>query len=444
MSRPTGLPPRPVTGAYDQRGDSYRPLPPAPKLSYNDRNGGDSYNRNNGMHQFRGAAYPRNDENRPPGTVAYRGDPPSFPRGSGDSYRPPSSDFSFRQDAPQSIDLSRTHDSYRPSDATRRGPDRAARYGGLRQDTNRPGARGRGGYRGRAGYSKKAAERPFLQTNRAPTPELMACMDEVERHVPKYKAFEDLSDSEEVEMDVSDDENDKTYIEEEEQPKKKQARTELKASADGDSVPRWSNPDPYTALPPPDESLHKKKDVVKLIRKARVTASLNEATTTAAETDDFISFDFGDDLAAESDENVAVSDDDSVIEVSGAPTGPRNLTRSFSHREEVLGPRDAAKPQGLATPIGKPRVIDTSTDPDLGNRKRTYDDRIKGPSLIPKPTPRSPAGGKIVREWKSKAGIDDTPWLVDHSVTEKMGTWYVFSVVSCFHIILMPIGFIWR
>jgi non-canonical poly(A) RNA polymerase PAPD5/7 len=205
----------------------------------------------------------------------------------------------------------------------------------------------------------------------------MPGMEETEGTIPKYMALEDLSDSDEAEMDVSDDEGDKSDHEEEEQPKKKQVRTEAKVSADGDSVPRWSNPDPYTALPPPDESSHKKKDVVKLIRKARVTASLNEATKSAAETDDFISFDFGNDNIAGADEHAATSDDESVVEVPGASTGPRNGTRNYSHREEVLGPRDAARSLELTTPTGKSRAIDTSTDPDLGNRKRTHDDKIK-------------------------------------------------------------------
>ncbi|OBT77948.1 hypothetical protein VF21_04298 [Pseudogymnoascus sp. 05NY08] len=429
MSRPAGLPPRPVTAAYDLRsGNSYRPLPPPPKLSYDNQNRGDSSHRNDDTYRPRDSGHHRHDENRAPGTSAYRGDPPSFPRGGADSYRPPSSDFSFRRDAPETIDVARTHDSYRPSGATRHGQDRGPRHRDSRQDSSRQGARGRGGYRGRGGFSKKAAERPFLQTNRAPTPELMPGMDETVGTAPKYLAVEDMSDSEEADMDVSDDEDYKPEDDEEEQPKKKQVRTEVKASADGDSVPRWSNPDPYTALPPPDESSVKKKDVVKLIRKARVSAGLNDAAKTTAETDDFISFDFGDDnLGGDEDE----SDDESVVEVPGAPTGPRN--GNYSHREEVLGPRDAAKAQEVTTPTGKSRPIDTSTDPDLGNRKRTYDDKIKGPSLVPKPTPKGPATGNIVKEWKAKAGIDDTPWLANHYPSSKMGSWLHMEIMDFFH-----------
>ena len=153
-----------------------------------------------------------------------------------------------------------------------------------------------------------ASDRAFLKGNREPTPELMPGMDEEETGV-RFKPIEDVSDSEETEMDISDDENGAA-----EQPKKK-VRIVDKA-ADGDSVPRWSNPDPYTALPPPDESQRKKKDVVKLIRKARVETT-STSTTKVDPADDFISFDFGDEGdALQNDDH---SPDKSGMGVAGAP-----------------------------------------------------------------------------------------------------------------------------
>ena len=121
-------------------------------------------------------------------------------------------------------------------------------------------------------------------------------------------------------MDMSDDEN--------QHPKKKH-RIDSEA-ADGDSVPRWSNPDPYTALPPPDDSQRKKKDVVKLIRKARVETNSSTVNKIDA-ADDFISFDFGDEEDDQEEEEEEKDDDYVPIQsgagVAGAPTGPR-----FSHR----------------------------------------------------------------------------------------------------------------
>jgi non-canonical poly(A) RNA polymerase PAPD5/7 len=440
MSRPPGLPARPPNGPYDQRGNSYRPLPP-PANNYSSR---DSYGRNGDAHresdryQFRGNGYSNGDESRPPGTTSsnyHREKSPPSRFGGGDSYRPPSSDFSFRQEAPPSLDLSRTHDSYRPQlRPARQGPLRGnrrhdGRDGG--RDGNRYSERKRGGYQNRGGFSRKAAERPFLNTNRAPTPELMPGMDEADGHGTKYLAFEDLSDSEEAEMDLSSDDDGGSNTDE--QPNKKQARTEIKSAADGDSVPRWSNPDPYTALPPPDESRGKKKDVVKLIRKARVTATHDDSAMASAAADDFISFDFDEveeEEEVEEEGIVSGSDrEDSVTGVPGAPTGPRNDANSYSHRDAIHGkpePKPQQEPQHPETPKQKPFKMDITSNPDLGNRKRTHDDEIKGPSLVLKPAPKYAAKGHVLREWKCPVGSDPTPWcIVDHSATANMGFWHV-------------------
>jgi len=266
-------------------------------------------------------------------------------------------------------------------------------------------------------------------------------MDE-DAGIVRYKAVDDMSDSDEAEMDLSDDEND-----EDQQPRKKLARTENKA-ADGDSVPKWSNPDPYTALPPPDESQRKKKDVVKLIRKARVTAA-TENTVKPATTDDFISFDdLGDDQ--EMDNNI-IPTDEAGYGVPGAPTGPRGQQAQApnnSHlRENGTTQKHFEEPVGLSgrgpttstskiqielpnkPPAKLPKkpaaVIDLTSDPSLGNRKRNIRDEIKGPPIIHGPSgQKRPSDGKIVTSWKVKAGCSPTPWIeMDHSHTTNMGLW---------------------
>jgi non-canonical poly(A) RNA polymerase PAPD5/7 len=331
----------------------------------------------------------------------------------GDSYRPGGNggnDFTFRYDAPPGVDFSQG-DKYRPREDRRPRPRDARR--------NAPGGRGRGGYRGRG--PTKAADRPMLNSNRAPTPDLMPGMDEEDKSGVKFRAIEDMSDSDETDMDVSSDDEEK-----EEQPRKKQARTEAKKD-DGDSVPRWSNPDPYTALPPPDESQRKKKDVVKLIRKARVVPAADDAPKPEAAADDFISFDFGDDIMGEEDD--ATYEDG--VGVPGAPTGPR-----FSHRDHIQAQLPSTKPPHNTeydsptedvqkTPVSN----DQSRDSALGSRKRNANDEIKRDEPL-KPPPfiakfrssKQPVGGNINREWRVTATCDPTPWCqVDHSATENMG-----------------------
>lgn len=277
--------------------------------------------------------------------------------------------------------------------------------------------------------SRKAADRPFLSTNREKTPELMPGMDEAEEHLPKFRALDEAEA--ESEEEAGDSQEGSAAEEEEGQPKKKQARTTTSGAADGNSVPKWSNPDPYTALPCPDESAAKKKDVVKLIRKARISAG-HEVAKKTAETDDFISFNFDDDNGEDENEesekedsHMSISSDDEaeVVSKPAPPTGPK-ADKSFSHRDEVVGERPAAKAD-ILTPQPKPRALDTSTDPELGNRKRTIDDQIKGklPPMLPKPVSKYPPKGGIMSQWKPKDKLDPTPWLVDHSMTYNMADW---------------------
>lgn len=286
------------------------------------------------------------------------------------------------------------------------------------QDRNRRAGRGRGGARGRGTWSNKAADRPFLLSTRASTPELMPGMEEADGPAVKYRALEDLSDSDEADMDVSsDDENEREDLGSGEQPKKKQARTGLEKSADGESVPRWSNPDPYTVLPPPDESQRKKMDVVKLIRKARVVSSSESATKLEAVADDFISFDFDDEDKEDLDQSQDLTEEENGNGVPGAPKGPRG------HRY----PEDIRNLRGPNLMGVKPsrRELGTSSDSALGSRKRNYEDEIKDAPLLPiKPTSSRPVGGSILKAWQAVAGVSDTPWCtVDHAATENMGYW---------------------
>lgn len=352
-----------------------------------------------------------------------------------------SSSFDFRYEAPAGLDYN-APDRYRPA------PRNDNHKPAMRAANARGGARG--GYRGRGG-PRLAADRDFLKTNREPTPELMTGMDESVDSGAKYIAPDDVSDSEEEEMDISDNSDDEAQ-----EPKKKQARTTGKA-ADADSVPRWSNPDPYTALPPPDESRGKKKDVVKLIRKARVTTSTDHAAT-AATTDDFISLDFGDEEPDEEPEPPGIG-------VQGAPTGPREMYRT-ANQVSTIKPANSNLPRGPATqnapslpanpnkgkavgfevkarvkanaaPANKQNVVDLTSDPVLGSRKRTFDDEIKNLSNIQMPPavhdpnagkPGRPSNGKLLPGWVRSPGSPAAPWLsIDHSDSAGMGVWQVDS-----------------
>ncbi|KAL1986809.1 hypothetical protein VTN96DRAFT_5462 [Rasamsonia emersonii] len=224
------------------------------------------------------------------------------------------------------------------------------------------------------------SERPLLTTKRETTPEpLGAPKDGAEKAPLKFAPISELTDSDEAEMDVSSDEDGS-------RPPRKKRAVEKEQSAP--PAPKWSNPDPYYVLPPPDESQTKRPDVVKLIRKARVAAATTAPAVTrtdaVASNEDFISFDMEDE--DEEDE------EDEPEPPPNAPKGPKN-----ARPEE----RDGAS----------------------GKRKRTHDDEIKGYSKKANPfAGKFRSDGGILDQWKPRSSENGTPWLELMEPTLHLGT----------------------
>lgn len=198
----------------------------------------------------------------------------------------------------------------------------------------------------------------------------------------KFAPVSELSDSEEADMDVSDDSDD---YDDESHPRKRRAidpSFSSNAAPVEPPAPKWSNPDPYTVLPPPDESRSGKVDVVKLIRKSRVNAPESQSAKTDAVTtnEDFISLGgLGDE-----DEN----EDNETNAPENAPKGPR---------------RDM--------------------EPAPGSRKRTHEDELKGFSRkTGKPMSRYYPDASILDEWRKEPYQTGTPWLTLMPATLHPGT----------------------
>ncbi|KAF4591361.1 hypothetical protein GQ602_001660 [Ophiocordyceps camponoti-floridani] len=193
----------------------------------------------------------------------------------------------------------------------------------------------------------------------------------------KFRNLEDLSDDDEVDMEMSSQSS--SGGAKDHKPSAKRARTAAKP--DADAAPKWSNPDPYTALPCPDEtSTRPKRDVVKLIRKARLEEP-KPSTDAPAAAEDFIPFDMS-------------SDEDSKPEpkMSRAP----------------LSFRLPAKPPAPS----RSRALDLDDGSgDLGSRKRTADDRIKPPDYgQSRKAEFRPSKGLLLPEWQPVSGEDRCPW----------------------------------
>lgn len=178
----------------------------------------------------------------------------------------------------------------------------------------------------------------------------------------KFRDVANMTDSEEEEMSEDED------FEDENQPKRRKL---IATEPEPEPVARWSNPDPYTALPPAPDSNHKRVDVVKLIRKARVDDGPHQSTD--ANQADFISFE-------------ALNDDDLFAPPSNAPAGPRADEPTFhERREEIVGRKV----------LGKRKHDVYEDDALLGHANRT----------------RFHKSGKVLAAWQALAGISSTPWL---------------------------------
>jgi len=285
----------------------------------------------------------------------------TFTGGDGDSYRPGGarngnqSQFTFEHShaAPRfpPASSSNAHDSG-PAASRRR------RRGGA---SHRPDGRnqGNGPRRGRGGFKKTAPHERALLTHRdAGTPErALGVADGSNRfHNP-----DDMSDDEEADMDVESDQDGEAG----EAREAKTARTQSKR-ADGDSVPKWSNPDPYTVLPPPDETTGKKRDVVKLIRKTRnADAEKVVGHNSVAANDDFISF--------------GGDDDDEEEEEDEEPA--QGSLNEIAHIQSIVNRQQESVAEHRA-----PRA------PRVNNKRKA-------------------TSGGIVDEWLHTGNTSATPWL---------------------------------
>ncbi|KUI69648.1 Poly(A) RNA polymerase protein 2 [Cytospora mali] len=331
-------------------------------------------------------------------------------RGS-DSSRPPQGDFDFRIDKPNGVGDS--YSSYRPADSrSRNDPRGPARRFNQDRPTRPYGNRGRGG-----GFERRRPWKPFVASDRAilhttdnnkPTEDFAADAG----NGVTYRSIDQLSDSDEAEMDMSDSDDEPG------QPTTKRARTIANKIDDGDDAPKWSNPDPYTALPPVDDTDKKRKDVVQLIRKARMQPAGGSRTALPVDDEDFIRCDTPSEEEGEEDEEEFIDPltyKRGSSGAHGAPTGPRATG--------TLQPVTAATPGQVAASTAQPTLATNNTEKrvasaeltksyDLGSRKRTYDDVLKLPSHARlKPPPGRPAGGSLVGEWWPKKNENPCPWV---------------------------------
>lgn len=192
----------------------------------------------------------------------------------------------------------------------------------------------------------------------------------------KFRNLDEITDSEEEAMAVSEDEGDERGA--------KRARTAANDSNIEKAAPKWSNPDPYTSLPPLSDAdaNAKRTDVLKLIRKARVEAQ--NRTETVSNANDFISFDVDASELSDAQDSAEESVEQSMgtrMSLPGAPLPEAPAPAAEVKQERVLGKRKRGDTTGR-------QDLETQSDPFV------YSDKyVRG-------------------EWQAVPGKDPAPWLV--------------------------------
>ncbi|EXJ90525.1 hypothetical protein A1O1_03628 [Capronia coronata CBS 617.96] len=254
----------------------------------------------------------------------------------------------------------RDHDTRNDSADRRRPRNFNARHEATRRDRFR-----------RPPPPRTAAERPLFRLRH----EEVENASFLDPHADsKFRNLEELTDSDEEAMALSDDE--------EPERDTKRARVIEPDTAAVATVPKWSNPDPYTSLPPltAGESTAKHTDVLKLIRKARIDSSRSQ---TASSADDFISF-----------------------------------SREGSDAEDAAPPAASSTPPQLDGAMG----VQSSREEGSATEGKVLGKRKRGQTIGSQP-PRQSSHNKIYgdsrvqKRWAVVEGIALAPWL-----TESYGT----------------------
>lgn len=179
-----------------------------------------------------------------------------------------------------------------------------------------------------------------------------------------------VSSSEESDDDRAGDPNSSS----EEEGEIRRKRFKVDAPAPKPEAPKWSNPDPYSALPPTENIGAPKKDIVQVIRKAKnASAPKTDMSQGAAQNADFISFTFEDDV---SNDQVSIAHSDGYRSGpsprrSPSMSGEGSFNRNHTANGDDMPPlplKRSARDRRTAAP--RPQPIDlTDSGDDLPPRK---------------------------------------------------------------------------
>ncbi|RVX67258.1 hypothetical protein B0A52_09295 [Exophiala mesophila] len=254
-------------------------------------------------------------------------------------------------------------------------------------------------------YQRKVSDRPLLRINHdgPEDPSLLA------NTTAKFRAPDELTDSEEEEMAQSD--------EDDVQVPAKRPRVDA-GSNDDAQVSKWSNPDPYTSLPPVKavDAAAKRTDVLRLIRKARLESAGTSRTT--AQPDDFISFDMGNGDDA-SDAIPPPPPPHSIAQDMPPPPPPPMSMPSVPHASSLPSVMrfQSVKSSGEMTSDLKRKRLPTHAEPPrkMHSAHSMYSDAW------------------VQKRWIAAPGVEATPWFSGHDSSDLPGVALHKEIVEFYH-----------
>jgi non-canonical poly(A) RNA polymerase PAPD5/7 len=229
------------------------------------------------------------------------------------------------------------------------------------------------------------------------------------------------------------------------------------AAALAEEKPKWSNPDPYYLIPPLDESRGKRKDVVHLLRKAKVETEKSGGVTNAVSRNaDFIGFSDEDEqeFARDGLSEEGEIDSDQHMQPDGnrdsgaQPKTARNGTSatslqpaatlpapgsSFSHRQNLhqLSETNIMVAQDVAI---QPTPRQETADIDVLDEARALLQQYKEEATVQSQKQKNDAtqqgkkrkldaDGGITKPWTAKDRASSAPWHIDHSAASSTTFW---------------------
>lgn len=208
-------------------------------------------------------------------------------------------------------------------------------------------------------------------------------------------------------------------------------RTKIRSPTPEAARPKWSNPDPYTSLPPEGSQDGPKKDIVKLIRKAKGDTGKNDPANALKDSVDFISLnDASEEGEASEDYSRPAANGNHVT--SNPPKKSKNVTKPSFAEARYSRRRSSSSASSIGSMPAPPPGLVLPTAAELAAR---YGGKYQGKGRKRKREEQSRGPVDILPEWEEDGQSDPTPWhKTDDSDKKEPVLEYVKHRIGKYHV----------